>query len=112
MKKLEIIVRTSTFNAVKKALEAIGVHGMTIIEVKGYGRQRGYKEVYRGATLESQFVPKTQINLLVHDEGLPLVLETAISAARTGELGDGKIAVLPVEDVIRIRTGERGDIAI
>ncbi|MDR0827220.1 MAG: P-II family nitrogen regulator [Desulfovibrio sp.] len=112
MKKLEIIIRTSKLNSVKAALETLGVHGMTIIEVKGYGRQRGHKEVYRGATLESQFVPKTQINILVHDEGLKSVLDAAIAAAQTGELGDGKIAILPVEDVIRIRTGERGDTAL
>jgi nitrogen regulatory protein P-II 1 len=112
MKKLEIIIRPSKLNAVKKALEVLGVHGMSISEIRGYGRQRGHKEVYRGATLESQFVPKIQINIIVHDEAVQPVLDAAVGAARTGELGDGKIFILPVDDVLRIRTGESGDVAL
>ncbi|MDR2125140.1 MAG: P-II family nitrogen regulator [Desulfovibrio sp.] len=112
MKKLEIIIRPSKLMAVKKALETLGIHGMSISEIRGYGRQRGHKEVYRGATLESQFVPKVQISSLVHDEAVQKVVDATLEAARTGELGDGKIFVLPVENVIRIRTGESGNDAL
>jgi nitrogen regulatory protein PII len=112
MKKLEIIIRPSKLIAVRKALETLGVHGMSINEIRGYGRQRGHKEVYRGTSLEAQFVPKVQINILVHDEAAQRVADVAVEAARTGEPGDGKIFILPVENAVRIRTGECGNDAL
>jgi nitrogen regulatory protein P-II 1 len=112
MKKIEAIVRPSKVDAIKTALGTLGVHGMTLIDVSGFGRQRGYREVYRGSTRDVQFVPKVKVEIMVHDEGLEEVLSVIINTARTGEVGDGKICILPIEDVIRIRTGERGNDAL
>jgi nitrogen regulatory protein P-II 1 len=112
MKKIESIVKPFKLDEVKNALTKIGVQGMTITEVKGFGRQRGHTEVYRGAEYTIDFIPKIKIDLIVSDELVPQVIETIERAARTGKIGDGKIFLSSVEEVIRIRTGERGKDAI
>ena len=112
MKKIEAIVKPFKLDEVKHALTKIGVQGMTVSEVKGFGRQRGHTEVYRGAEYTIDFVPKTKIELIVVDELVPQVIETIERAAKTGKIGDGKIFLSPVEEIIRIRTGERGKDAI
>ena len=112
MKKIEAIVKPFKLDEVKNALTKIGVQGMTITEVKGFGRQRGHTEVYRGAEYTIDFIPKIKIDLIVSDELVPQVIEALERAARTGKIGDGKIFLSSVEEVIRIRTGERGKDAI
>lgn len=112
MKKLEAMIRFSKLNNVTTALDALGVHGMTVTEISGFGRQRGHQEAYRGAAHEVRFVPKVKVEILVRDEDLDTVLSAVMQAARTGEAGDGKIFIIPVEDVVRVRTGERGNAAI
>jgi len=97
---------------VKNALSAVAVQGMTVTEVRGFGRQKGHKEVYRGAEYVVELVPKIKIEVVVPDQVVPRVVETIAKAAKTGKIGDGKIFVLPVEDAIRIRTGERGENAL
>lgn len=112
MKKVEIITRPFKLDDVKKALTDIGIKGMTISEVKGFGRQRGHKEVYRGAEYQVDFVAKVKIELVVDDSLVEGVLKLVQDTARTGQVGDGKIFVLPVDEVVRIRTGETGSNAI
>jgi nitrogen regulatory protein P-II 1 len=112
MKKIEAIVKPFKLDEVKNALTKIGVQGMTVSEVKGFGRQRGHTEVYRGAEYTIDFVPKSKIELIVVDELVPQVIETIERAAKTGKIGDGKIFLSSVDEVIRIRTGERGRDAI
>jgi nitrogen regulatory protein P-II 1 len=112
MKKIEAIVKPFKLDEVKHALTKIGVQGMTVTEVKGFGRQKGHTEVYRGAEYTIDFVPKTKIELIVTDELVTQVIETIERAAKTGKIGDGKVFLLPVDEVIRIRTGERGRDAI
>lgn len=112
MKKLEIIIRPAVFDKVKDALASIGVHGMNYTEIRGYGRQHGHTEVYRGATVKVDFLPKIKMEIVVHDEALDKVLDTVVASARTGQIGDGKIFVSEVLDAIRIRTGERGNSAL
>ena len=112
MKKIEAIIKPFKLDEVKNALTKIGVQGMTITEVKGFGRQRGHTEVYRGAEYTIDFIPKIKIDLIVSDELVPQVIETIERTARTGKIGDGKIFLSSVEEVIRIRTGERGKDAI
>lgn len=112
MKKIEAIVKPFKLEEVKNALVKIGIQGMTITEVKGFGRQKGHTEVYRGAEYHIDFVPKIKIELIVIEEWVPQVIETLEGAAKTGKIGDGKIFVSPVEEVIRIRTGERGKDAL
>lgn len=112
MKKLEIIVRPFKVEDVKKALTTLDVKGMTVSEVKGFGRQRGHKEVYRGAEYQVDFVAKVKIEVVIDDAHVKPVLDAVVTAARTGQVGDGKIFVLPVENVVRIRTGEAGPEAI
>lgn len=112
MKKIEAIIKPFKLDEVKNALTKIGVQGMTITEVKGFGRQKGHTEVYRGAEYTIDFIPKIKIDLIVSDELVPQVIETIERAARNGKIGDGKIFLSPVEEVIRIRTGERGKDAI
>ncbi|XPV76268.1 MAG: P-II family nitrogen regulator [Desulfovibrio sp.] len=112
MKKIEIITRVFKLDDVKEALAALGIQGMTVSEVKGFGRQGGHREVYRGAEYQVDFVPKIKIEVVVEDEQLTSVVEAARDAALTGQVGDGKIFVIPVEEVVRIRTGETGDDAI
>ena len=112
MKKLEAIIRPSKLEEVKEALTSVGVSGMTVIEVKGFGRQRGHKELYRGAEYVIDFVPKVRIEVVVKDELVPQVLSLIEQAARTGKVGDGKVFVLEVQEALRVRTGERGDLAL
>ena len=108
MKKIEAIIKPFKLDEVKNALTKIGVRGMTVTEVKGFGRQRGHTEVYRGAEYKIDFLPKVKIEVIVSDEMLSQAIETVERSAKTGKIGDGKIFVSPVEEVIRIRTGERG----
>ena len=112
MKKVEIITRTFKLDDIKAALSEIGIKGMTVSEVKGFGRQGGHKEVYRGAEYQVDFVVKVKIEVVVEDARVSDVIGAATKAARTGQVGDGKIFVLPVDEVIRIRTGETGDSAV
>ena len=112
MKKIEAIIKPFKLDEVKNALTKIGVQGMTVIEVKGFGRQKGHTEVYRGAEYTIDFVPKAKIELIVTDDLAAQAIETIERTAKTGKIGDGKIFVSPVDEVIRIRTGERGRDAI
>jgi nitrogen regulatory protein P-II 1 len=112
MKKIEAIIRPFKLDDVKEALSDIGVEGMTVSEVKGFGRTGGKTETYRGAEYLIDFVPKIRIEIVVPDERVPAVIDGIQRASHTGKIGDGKIFVLPIEDVIRIRTGERGPDAL
>ena len=112
MKLITAIIKPHQLETVKEALEAFGVHGMTVSEASGYGRQRGHSEVYRGAEYTVDFVPKSRIEVLVDDMDSSSVVDVILKAAQTGRIGDGKIWVVPVEDVARVRTGERGVEAI
>ena len=112
MKKVEAVIKPFKLEEVKEALNSLGIQGMTVSEVKGFGRQKGHTELYRGAEYIVDFLPKVKIEVVVKDEILEKVLEAVTRAAKTGRIGDGKIFVLPVEDVIRIRTGETGEEAI
>jgi nitrogen regulatory protein PII len=105
-------IKPFKLDEVKDALKAAGITGLSVSEVRGFGRQAGHTEVYRGAEYEVDFVPKTRIDVLVDDELVGTVVDTIERTARTGKIGDGKIAVLPVEDLVRIRTGERGHDAL
>ncbi|MFP3999493.1 MAG: P-II family nitrogen regulator [Desulfobacterales bacterium] len=108
MKKIEVVIKPFKLDDVKEALTDIGIQGMTVSEVKGYGRQKGHKEVYRGAEYAVDFVPKLKIEIAVNDDIAEQVVDTVQKAAFTGKLGDGKIFVIPMEDAVRIRTGEHG----
>ena len=112
MKKIEAIIKPFKLDDVKEALNEIGIHGMTISEVKGYGRQKGHKEIYRGAEYVVDFIPKIKIEVIVASDMVDAVVDKIRASANTGKLGDGKIFVFPVEQVIRVRTGERGNDAI
>ena len=112
LKKIEAIIKPFKLDDVKEALNEIGVQGMTTSEVKGYGRQKGHKEIYRGADYVVDFIPKIRIEIVVDSELADQVVETIIQASNTGKIGDGKIFVLPVEEAVRVRTGERGKDAI
>ena len=112
MKKIEAIIKPFKLDDVKEALNAIGIKGMTISEVKGYGRQKGHKEIYRGAEYIVDFIPKVKMEIIVDATQVDEVIETIIQAAKTGKIGDGKIFILPVDEVIRVRTGEKGEEAI
>lgn len=107
MKKVEAIIKPFKLDDVKEALGSVGVQGMTVTEVKGFGRQKGHKEIYRGAEYLVDFLPKIKVELVIPKEMVDQVIEKIIAAARTGSIGDGKIFVMPVETVVRIRTGER-----
>ena len=112
MKKIEAIIKPFKLDAVKDALTDLGIAGLTVSEVRGFGRQKGHKEIYRGAEYTIDFVPKVKVELVV-DEGLVRqAVEAITAAARTGQIGDGKIFILPVEEALRIRTGERGEQAL
>jgi len=112
MKKVEAIIKPFKLDEVKDALSKIGIYGMTVTEVKGFGRQKGHTEVYRGAEYEVTFIPKVKIEVVIPDAISDKVIATIIEKAKTGNIGDGKIFLCSLEDVIRIRTGERGESAI
>ncbi|MEE9154742.1 MAG: P-II family nitrogen regulator [candidate division NC10 bacterium] len=112
MKKVDAIIKPLKLDEVRDALTAIGIEGMTVTEVRGHGRQKGHSELYRGAEYVVTYIPKVRIEIVVNDSDLPKVLETLEGAARTGQIGDGKIFVYSVDDAVRIRTAERGDRAI
>lgn len=112
MKKIEAIIKPFKLEDVKDALAAVGIEGMTVIEVKGFGRQKGHKEIYRGAEYVVDFLPKIKIEVVATVEKVDQVVEAIQQAANTGKIGDGKIFVLPVEQAVRIRTGERNEDAI
>lgn len=112
MKKIEAIIRHFKLEEVKDALTSIGIQGMTVAEVRGFGRQKGHKEQYRGAEYTVDFLPKSKIEIVVSDDQAPAVIESILKTARTGQIGDGKIFVTTLSDTIRIRTGEQGESAL
>jgi nitrogen regulatory protein P-II 1 len=112
MKKVEAIIKPFKLDEVKEALNQIGIQGITVSEVKGFGRQKGHTELYRGAEYVVDFLPKIKVELVVTDEMAPKVIDAIQGAANTGRIGDGKIFVLPIMDAVRIRTGETGNDAI
>jgi nitrogen regulatory protein P-II 1 len=112
MKKIEAIIKPFKLDEVRESLAEAGVTGLTVTEVKGFGRQRGHTELYRGAEYVVDFLPKTKVEMIVADQDVERVVEAIVKAARTGKIGDGKIFVSNVEQVVRIRTGETGDAAI
>ena len=112
MKVIVAVVKPFKLNEVKEALHDLGVHGLTVSEVQGFGRQRGHTEVYRGAEYTVDFVPKARLEILVDDEDAPRVVDGLMAAARTGKIGDGKVWVIPVDTAFRIRTGEAGSDAL
>ncbi len=112
MKKIEAIIRPSRLEAVKQALQEIGVRGLTAWEVQGFGRQGGHREIYRGSELRVDFVPKTKVEIIIRDGMVEKVIGAVIRASRTPEIGDGKIFICDLDNVVRIRTGERGDKAV
>ncbi|MBM3644715.1 MAG: P-II family nitrogen regulator [Alphaproteobacteria bacterium] len=112
MKKIEAIIKPFKLDEVKDALNQIGLKGITVLEAKGFGRQKGHTELYRGAEYVVDFLPKVKLELIVEDDMVDRALEAIKSAAHTGRIGDGKIFVSAIDDAIRIRTGERGDAAV
>ena len=112
MKMLIAIIKPFKLEEVKEALTEIGIEGMTVTEVKGFGRQKGHTEVYRGSEYTVDFLPKLKIEIAIPDDAAPKAVEAIVKAASTGKIGDGKIFVLPLEEAIRIRTDERGDVAL
>ena len=112
MKKVEAIIKPFKLDEVKDALAEVGIQGMTVTEVKGFGRTGGKKEVYRGSAYVVDFVPKVKVEIIVPNDNVQQVVHVITEAARTGKIGDGKIFVVPVEEAVRIRTGERGEDAI
>jgi len=112
MKKVEAIIKPFKLDEVKEALSKIGVVGLTVTEVKGFGRQKGHTELYRGAEYVVDFLPKIKLEIVVTDDQVDGVIEAVVGAANTGKIGDGKIFVLPLEEAVRIRTGERGSEAV
>lgn len=112
MKKIEAIIKPFKLDDVKEALGAIGVEGLTVTEVKGFGRQNGHTELYRGAEYVVDFLPKIKLEIVIEDDQAQPVIDAIIGAANTGKIGDGKIFVLPLEEAVRIRTGERGGAAV
>jgi nitrogen regulatory protein PII len=112
MKKIEAIIKPFKLEDVKEAITAIGVEGMTVTEVKGFGRQKGHTEIYRGSEYTVDFLPKVKLEIVVTDERAEPVVEAIVRAAKTGKIGDGKVFVQPITDAIRIRTEEHGDKAV
>ena len=112
MKKIEAIIKPFKLEDVKNALTKIGIHGMTVLEVKGFGRQKGHIEIYRGSSYEVRFIPKIKIDVAVSDDKLEEIVDIIQRSAHTGEIGDGKIFVYDLREVVRIRTGERGEEAL
>jgi nitrogen regulatory protein P-II 1 len=112
MKKIEAIIKPFKMEDVKDALAEIGIEGMTVTEVKGFGRQKGHTEIYRGSEYTVDFLPKVKFELVLSDDRVAKAVEAIVGAAKTGKIGDGKVFVLPIEDAIRIRTEERGEAAV
>ena len=112
MKKVEAIIKPFKLEDVKEALSEVGVDGMTVVEVKGFGRQKGHTEIYRGSEYTVDFLPKVKIEVVVDDSRADTVVDAIVKAANTGKIGDGKVFVSPILDAIRIRTGERGSDAV
>ena len=112
MKKIEAIIKPFKMEDVKEALAEIGIQGMTVAEVKGFGRQKGHTEIYRGSEYTVEFLPKVKFEIVVEDSIVQRAVDTIVQSAKTGKIGDGKVFVLPLDDAIRIRTEERGDDAI
>jgi len=112
MKKIEAVIKPFKLDEVKEALQEVGLQGITVTEAKGFGRQKGHTELYRGAEYVVDFLPKVKIELVIEDSMLEKAVDAIKSAAHTGRIGDGKIFILPIEDAIRVRTGERGSDAI
>jgi nitrogen regulatory protein P-II 1 len=112
MRKLECIIQPGKLDEVREGLTEIGVTGLTVTEVKGYGRQKGHTEMYRGSEYTIDFVPKVKMDVVVHEDLVNQVIEVIVEKARSGRIGDGKIFVIPVEETVRIRTGERGREAV
>ena len=112
MKRIDAIIKPFKLDEVKERLQAVGVQGVTVSEVKGFGRQKGHTELYRGAEYVVDFLPKVQVSVLIADNHVQRVVDAIVEGARTGRIGDGKIFVTPVDDVVRIRTGERGPEAV
>jgi nitrogen regulatory protein P-II 1 len=112
MKKIEAIIKPFRLDDVKNELQSIGISGMTITEVKGHGRQKGHKEIYRGAEYNVDLIPKIKLEVVIPDSMTDRVVESIMKTARTGKIGDGKIFIMPGDDIVRIRTGETGDVAI
>jgi nitrogen regulatory protein PII len=112
MKKVEAIIKPFKLDDVKEALSGIGIEGLTVSEVKGFGRQKGHTELYRGAEYVVDFLPKIKLEIVVVDDLVEQVVEAIVGAANTGKIGDGKIFIIPLEEVVRIRTGERGASAV
>ncbi|MBU0479483.1 MAG: P-II family nitrogen regulator [Proteobacteria bacterium] len=112
MKKIEAIIKPFQLDALKEAMHTLGVFGMTVTEVKGFGRQKGHTEIYRGAEYDVDFVPKVKVEIVTNDKMVDKVVEMIISTVNTGKIGDGKIFIIPVDTVCRIRTGERDQDAI
>jgi len=112
MKKIEAIIRPHKLDEVREALLEIGVRGMTILEVRGFGRQRGHKEVYRGSEYQIDFLPKTKFEVVVADNVVEKVVNAVVKASRTGEVGDGKIFVSTIDEAVRVRTNEAGESAL
>src|SRR5277367_2700256 len=112
MKKIEAIIKPFKMEDVKEALSEVGVEGMTVTEVKGFGRQKGHTEIYRGSEYTVDFLPKVKFEIVIADDRVQKAVDAIVAAAKTGKIGDGKVFVLPVEEAVRIRTEERGDSAI
>ena len=112
MKKIEAIIKPFKLDEVKEALQDVGIQGLSVIEVKGFGRQKGHTELYRGAEYVVDFLPKVKIEVVVPDELVQPVVDAVLKSAQSGRIGDGKIFVLPVDEVVRIRTGEKGPDAV
>ena len=112
MKKIEAIIKPFKMEDVKEALSEIGVEGMTVTEVKGFGRQKGHTEIYRGSEYTVDFLPKVKFEIVIGDDRVQKAVDAIVASAKTGKIGDGKVFVLPIEDAIRIRTDERGESAI
>ena len=112
MKKIEAVIKPFKLDEVKEALQEVGLQGITVTEAKGFGRQKGHTELYRGAEYVVDFLPKVKIEVAVTDEAVGKAIDAIVASAKTGKIGDGKVFVLPLEGVVRIRTDERGDAAI
>jgi nitrogen regulatory protein PII len=112
MKKIEAIIKPFKLEDVKEALAAVGVHGMTVMEVKGFGRQKGHTEIYRGSEYTVDFLPKLKLEIVVSDSSVRAAVDAILKTAKTGKIGDGKIFVLSIDEAVRIRTDERGEHAV